>query len=535
MVDYEGKRSIVGSGSYMPVDMLLRKQEQTCMYESPDMLNQHFRETLKDLTPDSRLWESDQHRGGTDGAGNPFGNNISERFLSFRDSGFQSECGAEPNLPDGTFLDWQFLEKDPRGVAQGPNMQRHVDQQYARAGSYNYRSDADDSIPESGVNPWVMQMNIRNAQGITKDYQKNFSTARDGFHNGGMAPGYAVSNKEKLSDDQEIKDPAQNPNRNKMDATSLHSNKAKMGWRRTTDHRFKVAKYGRKNIGKSFTDSDWYKNRATSSIDHDILVSWQDNNMSKTTALLMMDLAKQKADAHFTGLHGVVWGKTRESKGTKHKLTPRDMSGMAKRPSKESRAAAAHTELSGEVVPVSGERLLMHDAPTITKTNINSTIFETMGLATKKSVKLQKSDLRAAIEKTAKEDGVFMEETNKKQKKLPTDQSILWDSIAVFRKGDEKAIVNYKAVKKTKGHNLGRVSKDEFESDSYARGQNSGRKDKAVVHKSKEGLHDNDFGREGVQTRHIGGMQSKYMTPHMDRDEAEDVINDSEMARSKAY
>lgn len=532
--DY-GKRSIMGSGESMPVDMLLRKQERTCMYESPTMVDDFHRSTLKDITPDARLFEYEQHRGGTDSDGTPFGNNISSRFLSFRNSGFMDEQDAEPNLPDGTFLDHVFTELDPRGVALEPDMRKHADQQFSRGSFYNYRSDADDSVPESGVNPWIMQMNIRNAQGITKDYQKNFSTSRDNFHNGGMAPGYAISTKEKLVEGQEIKDPVQDPNRNKIDATTVLSNKTMIGWRRTTDHVFKVAKYGRKNIGKSFTDTDWYKNRANSSIDHDILVSWQDNNMSKTTALKMMDLAKQKFDAHYTGLHGINWGKIRESQSTKHKLTPADMSGMAKRPTKETQGPTAHDTLKGDMAPTSGEKLLLHDAPTISKTNINTTIFEKMGQATKKTVKHKKDDLRNAIEKTAKQEGLFMEENNKKKKKKSFDPSILWDSITVFRKGDEKAVANYKTIKKTKGHNLDRIVKHQFERDSYARGQNNGLQRKNVVHKSKEARHDNDFGQEGVHTRHIGGMQSKYMNTYMDREDSSNVINDNEMYRSKAY
>ena len=527
MVDYEGRYGLVGSGSDMPIDYLLRKQEQTCMYESPDQVEDFHRKTLRDMKPLKPLFESDQPRGGTDERGIPFGNNISERFLSFRDTGFQNEQDAEPNLPDGSFIDWQFLEQDPRGVATGPDMRNHASQQYARGSFYNYRPDNDDSIPESGINPWQMNSNIRQAQNVTKDYFKIFKTSYDAWTNGGMAPGYAVSNKEKIYNDQEIKDPAQNPNRNRMDVTNNLSNDTSIGWRRTTDHRFDIELYGKTSVGKSFSDEDWYKNRANVSTDHDILLVHEDKNMAKATALLMMDLSKQKFDAHYTGLQGINWGDSRNAKGTKNKLMPSDMSGMAVRPSLETRSIDDHTKLSGEQRPNTGEKLLLHDVPVIGKVNINTTIFEKMGQATRQLVTNKTDDLRKEIEQTSKLDGMSIEETNKKKKKY-TNNNLLWDSIPIFKKGEEKTIMNYKAAKKDMNeHNLDKLSKVSFKADSNINNQRRGRVELSQTHKSSESTSDNDFGSEGVFSKMTGGMQSKYMLPYVDRDNATNDINDT--------
>ena len=527
MIEYEGKTGLVGSGSDMPIDYLLRKQEQTCMYESPDQVEDFHRSTLRDMKPLKPLFESDQPRGGTDERGTPFGNNISERFISFRDTGFQNEQDAEPNLPDGSFYDWQFLEQDPRGVATDPDMKKHASQQFARGSFYNYRPDSDDSIPESGINPWVMNSNIRQAQNVTKDYFKIFKTSFDAWTNGGMAPGYAVSNKEKIYDDQEIKDPAQNPNRNRMDVTNNLSNDTSIGWRRTTDHRFEVERYGKTSVGKPFTNEDWYKNRSNSNTDHDTLVRHQDVNISKATALLMMDLAKQKFDAHYTGLQGINWSDSKKSKSTKSRLAPADMSGMAKRPYIASQGLSDHTKLNGEQAPTAGEKMLLHDIQNIGKTDIKTTIYEKMGQATRKSNKETKSDLRNSIEQTAKRDLFTIESQNKEKHKPNFALNKLWESIPIFKKGEEKQIVNYTTAKKTiEGHNLERLSMPDFKDDSKYNTQRRGRLNKSIIHKFNETIQDNKFGKEGVHTKSTGGMQGKYMTPYMETDTQNHDIND---------
>jgi hypothetical protein len=525
----EGKVSIYGSGRDMPIDYLLRKQERTCMYESPSLVEDFQRQTLKDLRPLKPLFESDEIRGGRDVNGQAFGNNISDRFLTFRDTGFQSRgCVDGHNQPDGIFINTGgATELDPRGVALGPNMRAHVDQQYARGSLYNYRPDGDASVPESGINPWVMNSNVRGIQNISKDYFKNFSTGLDGWHNGATAPGYVVSNKQKLVDGQLIKDPATAPNRNKMDATTVLSNTLKIGWRRTTDNEFKVSKYGKKNFGKPYNAEDWYKNRANVTIDHDILMSWQDVNVSKATALKMIDLSKQKFDKHQTGLHGIEWDESKDGKGNKVKLVPKDMAGMAKRPTLETQPITPHTNIKGEVNTSSGEKLMIHDAPNISKTRINSTMFEKMGQANKAVTKKQKSNLRASVKRSAESNYVDILETNKKKKPQVINNAILWDSLAVFKKGDEKAIMNYKsAKKKSNKHNLEKINKHKFEKDSYTNKQHKITKIAKIIHGKKTTRQDNDFGKEGVFTRSIGPMGNKQTMKYMERDSVSNEMDD---------
>jgi len=526
-----GTESIVGSGFDMPYDLLLRKQEVTGIYEDPDDVENFHRSTLKDMRPLPALFESDQPRGGTDNSGKSTGNNISERFLSFRDSGFQSNQNAEPYLPDGTFLDWQGLEKDSRGVALEPNMRQHVDQQMARASLINYKNDADPSVLESGLNPWDMNTNIRQGQAVFKDYYKNFDTSWDSMGSRGAVTDFSESRIPTVSQSVDMADPVQLPNRNVMNVTNSLSNDTSIGFRRTTDHMFKVSQYGKTNQS-SFTNEDWYKNRANAHIDHDIMVSWQDVNVSKSTALKMIDLANQKNKLHYSGITGINWEDSKSARGTKQKLTSVDMAGMNYRPAIETQAISAHTKIGGELAPKSGEHLLKHDDQVINKTRINTTIFEKMGLINKDSTRQQKDDLRNSIKQTAKNKNLFVTETNKQQKKFDSDgNKLLWDSETLHNKGVEKAIMNYKAaasINDMRGHTKEKIDKIKFKSDSYKTNQRSGgRTDKSSINNLYTGEIDNDFGRDDVVTKTLdGGIGSKYMNKYMDRDGNETEMND---------
>lgn len=519
--------SIVGQYGSMPIDMLMRKQEVTCGYEDPDLVNNHMRELMKDFRPDKPFLASDEARGGVDDRGTDRGGYQSTQSINLRSG---ARTLDDPYLPDGTFLDHQFMEKDPRGVALGPDMRKHVDQQYARASFIKHYDDSDNSVPESGWNPWKAQMQIRNAQNRTKDYFKIFDTAKDGRGNGGMAPGYAVSNIQKIQEGQVIKDPNQAPNVNRIDITNNLSNDTSIGWRRTTDHRFNVAKYGKTNTSKSFTSEDWYKNRSNVDIDHDIYVSWQDSNMLKSTALLMMDLSRRKETNQFTGLNGVNFGTSEKTVNKKHKLTPSDMSGMQARPTKETRTEDAHTDLNGEQAPSSGSKLMLHDVKNIEKTHINPTIVEKMSNINKRTTKKSKDDLRKSIHQSAEDMGVYRTYNNKKTVQI-SDPSILWKSISAYKKGESKTVKNYKAAVRQieeGGKKLERVDKNIDFKDSIIGNQRRG---KLLIEKSQDvntALIDNDYGSEVVRSHLVGPMGSKYMNKFMDTDTDQNDINDSD-------
>ena len=520
--------SIVGQFGSMPIDMLMRKQEITSTYENPHLVEENLRSLLKDYKPDPAFLASDEMRGGVDEYGNNRGGYLSQERINLRSGAMTL---TDPYLPDGTFLDQPFTELDPRGVATGPNMRKHAEQQFARGDFHMYYNDSDNSVISGTKNPWAMQMDVRNAQNVTKDYFKIFETSKDGWTNGGIAPGYAVSNKQKIMPDQVIKDPVQAPNINRIDATNNISNDTSIGWRRTTDHRFKVAKYGKKNPMKSFTTEDWFKNRSNTHTDHDVYVSWKDTNTNKNSALKMMDLAKQKETYQFTGLNGINFGQSTKTKNKRQKLTPVDMAGMANRPTKETRTEDAHTTLKGEQKPTSGEKLKIHDDNVIEKTHINPTIVEKMSNVNKKAIKEKKDDLRNDIKKSVEDDGIYMTEDNKKRNIKEFDPHALWNSIAQYTKGKSMKVRNYKTVVKKLeegGKKLEKVSDDIDFQESYTGNQRRGKLEIIKNQDVNTAKIDNDYGREVERAHLVGPMGNKYMTPHMECDTDHNDINDSD-------
>ena len=515
--------TIVGQYGLLGNDMYLRKTETTNMYEDPDQTENYIRGLLKDFKPDAPFFESDQARGGKDEYGNDRGGYQSEAVINLRSG---ARTLTDPYLPDGTFTDWQFLEKDPRGVAIGPDMKKHSEQQYARGGFYNYRDDGDNSIMESGWNPWKAQMQIRNAQNIFKDYFKNFETSMDSWHNGGIGSYKKVSVKEKDGLSGELKDPLQASNTNRIDVTNNLSNDTSIGWRKTTDHRFNVAKYGRRNLGKSFTDDDWYKNRANVNTTHDTRVSLEGTPTSKSTALLMMDLSKKRETYQFTGLNGIDFSKSSKAKNTTRKLTPADMAGMLNRPSLETRTEDANTKLKGEVKSSNKTRKHKHSS-NIKKTVINPEIIEKISSVTSKTIKKKDSDLRDFIDQSAANDNLYITKNNTKSVKK-SDQETLWNTDADYQKGDSKKINNYKAIVhavENSGKKLEMVDESAEFAKSFKTEQRRGKLDTSNK-STKNSEIDNIYGKEVTRAHLTGPMGSKYMNKYIDTDTNNNEIND---------
>jgi hypothetical protein len=515
--------TIVGQYGLLENDLYLRKMETTNIYEDPDQTENYMRGLMKDFKPDEPFFESDQARGGKDKYGNDRSGYQSESVINLRSG---ARTLTDPYLPDGTFTDWQFLEKDPRGIATGPDMKQHAKQQYARSGFYNYRDDGDNSIMESGWNPWKAQMQIRNAQNIFKEYFKNFQTSMDSWHNGGIGSYKKVSVKEKDGLSGEIKDPLQASNTNRIDVTNTLSNNTMIGWRNTTDHRFNVAKYGRRNLSKSYTDEDWYKNRSNVNTTHDTRVSLEEMPTSKSTALLMMDLSKKREMHQFTGLNGVNFNKSSKAANTARKLTPADMAGMINRPSLESRSEDANNSLKGEIKDSKKTRNHKY-ATVLNKTVINPEIIEKIASVTSKTIKSKDSDLRDFIDQSASNDNLYLTKNNTKSVKK-SDQEAMWNSDADYHKGKSKKVHNYKSVVRSvenTGKKLDMVDGSANFAKSFIANQRRGKLDTSNK-STKNGDTDNIYGKEVTRAHLTGPIGSKYMNKYMDTDTKTNDIND---------
>jgi hypothetical protein len=165
--------------------------------------------------------------------------------------------------------------------------------------------------------------------------------------------------------------------------------------------------------------------------------------------------------------------------------------------------------------------------PTINKTHINPTIFETMGMVNTINIKDQKDDLRNSIKQSAADEGLYKEENNIKHKATKTGADVLWGAKAEYKKGKSKSVVNYKAAKKESSqHNLNRINREQMEDDSHLTLNKSSKRMANVTRNKAQAQTDVEYAPERDKSKMVGGMGTKYMTPYMELDGDVNDIND---------
>jgi len=282
------------SGAYglIPEDFYLRKIEQSALKEDPYVIEDHMRKLLVDFRPDDPFLASDDPRDPSDRGSGPH----STQFLNLRHYGVFGE-EADPYLPDGTFLDFEFTEKDPRGIATGPDMRKHMEQQYARSAFIKFSNDEDWSIPETGINPVKMVENIKSGMYQYKDRYKNFNESQDSWHNGGTVQTGRVHNStiNNVTTDGTIKDLTDTSQINRRDAVSMLSNDPTIAFRQSVpDHRFKIAHYGFTRVNQDKNYQNWSNNRGSTFLDHANMAMVNGELVNKSLARLILDLQGQR-------------------------------------------------------------------------------------------------------------------------------------------------------------------------------------------------------------------------------------------------
>lgn len=294
-------RSFTLAGQYgtIPDDEYLRKIEETNlpefghnqdMYQSGlDDYELYIRKQLVDFRPDAPFLESDQIRDPND-RGSGFG---SRERLSIRHAGARSE--ELPDLPDGTFLDHEFMEKDPRGVQNLPDFRQNVKQQYARRNLIKFSNDESFSVPETGINPVQMNALIRGNQHELKDRMQIFDESMDGWAHGSSNIRGSTSTA-MVTKDGTVVNLADAEYTMRRDPTNVLSNKLKGTPRLTTpDQRVKVSKYGQIKPLLNIGANKWNTNRNNSYLDHTIPINVEGTQTNRMMARLILDLEEQRA------------------------------------------------------------------------------------------------------------------------------------------------------------------------------------------------------------------------------------------------
>lgn len=207
--NYVGRRgrSMVGG---MPSWALLAKWEQTGVYEDPRQIRNYHRSEMRDYSCEKPWLEADmQFNGGVDphtGASRA-GASHSRSVLNRHFGGARNN--TDPYLPDGTFLDQEWLGnhddyKDngdkfaknytagQQGISRMGGDINHAELRRQKAYRMKYTkfySDADHSTVEHGINPVQMSENLHKARFEGLKRLKVFRRSQDG-RKPGMMPFY---------------------------------------------------------------------------------------------------------------------------------------------------------------------------------------------------------------------------------------------------------------------------------------------------------------------------------------------------------
>lgn len=514
-----GKATIVGSGSNMSHAWYLKKMEQTCMYEDPEQLNKYFRTSLKDVRPDKPSLESDQQRT----------NNYSADRLNLRHHGVRNP--TLPDLPDGTFLDFEGLNPDPRGAnAMEPDMKSFRKQQEARTKFQKYYSDSDNSIPGQGRSQAQVIKDIKGQFYNVKSRMKIFEDSVGSMQTSGMLHRQRKNTAECMqeTDDRnpEMRDEmCQNSTRKVTDL----SNNTSVGWRRTTDHRFKVAKYGQVRSVQGHNKQNYNKNRSNTFVEHDVLVSWKGQTVSKSLGFKMIDLAKKKYNDMEAGRNHALDESKQTQASRQRKLLPSDVI-TKKTDTANSQDQTAHMMLNGEQVSHLSGRVMnpILDSKRMEKVIIDPFIIDYMASINKKMSPREMKDLREAILQSSEFTGLLLNQANKKcSSKVDVNNELLWQSTANYDKGKSMKVANYKQLQQQSVKKQGNYDFEEYKKDQKLASQRLKVLKPSELYNMDVLDYDQDTGVEIVGTKLIGGFGTKRMRAHMDKGDIEyDTLND---------
>jgi hypothetical protein len=500
--------TIVGSGSLMPVSAYLKKMETTCMYEDPEMMNNYYRSALKDLRPDKPFFESDMPRRRT----------YSEDRINLRLGGARSLM--KPDLPDGTFLDHEFLNPDPRGHTNMPNMRKFAEQNKIRLSRTKFSSDADNSIPGEGRHPATLIKDKDKLFNETKYRLKIFDESMDGRTNG-LAPVSKNTSVKKCLQNTTERKPMMREAMCYNNAGYVHnlSNSVPIGWRRTTDHRFKISKYGQHRPGPNENHKSTYKNRANAKISHDVLLSWKDKNVPKQLLVKMIDSLREKQRRIESG-GTLMFSRSKDNKTRQQKLSPNDLLKI-KQNEEETQSTNPNILLKGEIQNYKQQQKTTENK--MDKTIIDPHIIEFMTQANRKLSKKEMNDLREQIKQSGEYNEVLVEQNNNKQNIQEQTNKLLWDSKANYYKGQSKKLANYASKFNSDiEKNRDSINPEKYKKQSQKTQQRRGELVNTLYNFDAVDF-DNDYGRETSNYHMIGPLGSKFTRNYI---ETENGTND---------
>lgn len=447
------RSSIVGSGSYMPIDMFLMKNEMTEIYDDPSAYDTYMRRMLIDRRPDAPLFESDM----------PRYNNFSRSRLNMREMG--TATGTDPYLKDA-FLDYEFLKPEPSGGGFSDFKKLRAGVEQHIRDMYIPDTTADNSITEQGYNNYRMNERKQELFKRARQEKRIFDTSMDYIQipsDKRGQPMHLPSDLTKVSCEENPKYMCEEAVSNRNWQVEM-SNDLPIGWQRVPDQIFTVSQYDTPRKMADLT-ADNFKNLTAGKLDTDFIMSFENRNLPRSVVLAILDIMRNRKNLHDivkNSLPNMEESKIQAIR--KIKLLDDRLMSLMRRNSSNSATTAANVLLRAEGINRANKQ--MQDDPNrIYKSQVGLTIASLIKQASdnRRLGQQLSDDLRQAIKQTATTDARYNEASNKA--KIQIDEvkmaEMSWMSLADINRKESFSVFNYALADAPKRLNPDNLSYDQ--------------------------------------------------------------------------
>jgi len=237
--NYVGTRRGRSRGADFGFEMFPDKYEATNLEEDPNQIEDSWRNTLMDLSPEAPTFAYEE----------PRRNTYSRDFINLRDGGARVNTLPAKNED----FDTQFHDKDPRGWSTEQPWDEYRRVMANKMSNIDFKDDGDYSVPSQGIHPNTMYKNIKGAFYWVKNRMKWFSTSKNAWHNGGTgkfkfhnpkAVGFTDIEDTSSMVDLRYQEAEGRSHKTTQLSNIVHTGSKFLRANTTTDHEVKVAGYG---------------------------------------------------------------------------------------------------------------------------------------------------------------------------------------------------------------------------------------------------------------------------------------------------
>jgi len=524
---------------YIDSKKIYDKYEITPIIESKELLNDYYRSTLKDFTPDKTTLASDEHRKNTN----------SQSFLNTRYTG--SRAGVEPFTPDLFMGD---MTHDNRGADNVPIMGNYKKQLWSRKDDYRkaFKDDSSNTIHSAGITEARVLENKRKAyEGLQSRY-KNFDESKNNL----SVANNAVFRNKSLVDNSIlgfVLDEKNDQNIVKNNVVTNGNNLSK-AWESLPDHKIKVADYTKLMKPADISDTNIRKNKDKSETEIKIDKSNEiQSNLNNKLSLLTSNFMNKKRNSVKTStikFKSSLKDQTRKINKNKEFLKSKEITNV-----KLSGKQSNFTEVFDKEYKINKAihdiRKNVSDFTSDKKNHYKGNNKETMIVSTKKNTSLLTDILRKTIKSNNEN---FISKGNNKENIINKSRNIdndellskfLQKSVEVNRDVLNKSkgsyeIYNYKAKQPELYNNFNNdklsIENKLYNHDNEKRLDNVEKQFKYEIKNTNDFETDINYAKSGAVSSAagtVGNMGTKYM---VDKKEYESsILEDDNINDSKSY